>query len=90
MNLPPPDTHCFDDDTGKDVWSYSPELVHTLLAASNTAALDALKDMVAEFRALDLPYGSKAYAKAISVLNQNWRATMKLDQPPPILLENTP
>ena len=21
--LPRPDTHCFDDDTGKDVWSYS-------------------------------------------------------------------
>lgn len=23
--LPKPDTHCFDDDTGKDVWSHSPE-----------------------------------------------------------------
>ena len=22
--LPPPDTHCFDDDTGKDCWSHSP------------------------------------------------------------------
>ena len=21
--LPKPDTHCFDDDTGKDVWSHS-------------------------------------------------------------------
>ena len=21
--LPDPDTHCFDDDTGQDVWSYS-------------------------------------------------------------------
>lgn len=21
--LPEPDTHCFDDDTGEDVWSYS-------------------------------------------------------------------
>ena len=25
--LPEPDTHCFDDDTGRDVWSYSPALV---------------------------------------------------------------
>jgi hypothetical protein len=23
--LPEPDTHCFDDDTGLDVWSYSKE-----------------------------------------------------------------
>lgn len=23
--LPEPDTHCFDDDTGKDVWSHSPD-----------------------------------------------------------------
>ena len=22
--LPPPDTHCFDDDTGVDCWSHSP------------------------------------------------------------------
>ena len=22
-DIPEPDTHCFDDDTGKDVWSYS-------------------------------------------------------------------
>ena len=28
MTLPPlpePDTHCFDDDTGLDVWSHSPD-----------------------------------------------------------------
>jgi hypothetical protein len=23
MTLPPPDTHCWDEDTGKDVWSHS-------------------------------------------------------------------
>ena len=31
MTLPPlpePDTHCFDDDVGKDVWSHSPEQLH--------------------------------------------------------------
>lgn len=26
--LPEPDTHCFDDDTGKDVWSYSADQMH--------------------------------------------------------------
>ena len=23
MTLPPPDTHCWDEDTSKDVWSHS-------------------------------------------------------------------
>jgi hypothetical protein len=32
----------------------------------------ALKDMCSEFRMLDLPYGSKSYAKAITVLNKVW------------------
>lgn len=31
--------------------------------------LDALKAMCVEFRALDLPYGSKAYAAANEVIN---------------------
>jgi len=26
-----PDTHCWDDDTGKDVWSYSEELVRAAI-----------------------------------------------------------
>lgn len=30
--------------------------------------LEALEELCAEFRALDLPYGSKAYAKAMAVL----------------------
>lgn len=29
----PPDTHCWDDDCGKDCWSYSPQMVAELLAA---------------------------------------------------------
>ena len=33
-------------------------------------ALEALKAMVEEFRALDLPYGSKAYDNATDVLNE--------------------
>ena len=32
-------------------------------------ACDALESMAAEFRALDLPYGSKAYTRAMAVLN---------------------
>lgn len=32
--------------------------------------LEALKAMVEEFKALDLPYGSKAYDKATDVLNE--------------------
>ena len=33
INLPKPDTHCFDDDSKSDVWSYSRELViRTVLA----------------------------------------------------------
>lgn len=34
------------------------------LSAINAQLLEALDDMCAEFRALDLPYGSKAYHKA--------------------------
>lgn len=33
-------------------------------------ATNALEAMAAEFRALDLPYGSKAYAQATDLLNQ--------------------
>ena len=41
---------------------------NTTLQQGYDAAVDALKDMAAEFRALDLPYGSKAYAKATAVI----------------------
>jgi len=33
INLPKPDTHCFDDDTKSDVWSYSRELVISTVLA---------------------------------------------------------
>ncbi len=45
MNLPDPDTHCFDDDTQQDVWSYSKELVEQVLSERDAVlrqALDAL------------------------------------------------
>ena len=33
--------------------------------------LEALQAMCAEFRGHDLPYGSKAYANAVSLINNN-------------------
>lgn len=33
IKLPEPDTHCWDDDSSKDVWSYSPELVRQIIEA---------------------------------------------------------
>mgnify|MGYP003546070650 FL=1 len=45
MKLPEPDTHCYDDDTQKDVWSYSKELVEQVLSERDAVlrqALDAL------------------------------------------------
>ena len=32
--LPEPDTHCWDDDTGKEVWSYGPELMRATIDAA--------------------------------------------------------
>jgi len=32
--LPEPDTHCFDDDTGKDVWSYTADQMHAYALAA--------------------------------------------------------
>lgn len=37
--MPKPDTHCFDEDTGKDVWSHSPEQMQ----AYALAAIEALR-----------------------------------------------
>lgn len=37
LTLPPPDTHCWDDDTGKDVWSYSADLVRSIVSAALAA-----------------------------------------------------
>lgn len=31
--LPAPDTHCFDEDTGKDVWSYSADQMRAYVDA---------------------------------------------------------
>lgn len=53
INLPKPDTHCFDDDTKSDVWSYSRELViSTVLAHIDRleAEIHASDLAVAEYR----------------------------------------
>ena len=45
MQMPEPDTHCYDDDTQKDVWSYSKELVEQVLSERDAVlkiALEAL------------------------------------------------
>ena len=52
--LPEPDTHCFDDDTGKDVWSYTADQMHAYaLAALAQQAQEpvaaALGDIVARW-----------------------------------------
>ena len=39
------------------------------LMAAAPELLQALKDMCEEFRCYDLPYGSAAYAKAITLIN---------------------
>lgn len=43
--LPTPDTHCIDEDTGNDVWSYSKELMHSYAAAWLERALDVCDDI---------------------------------------------
>ena len=37
---PTPDTHCFDDDTGKDVWSHSAEQMQAYALAAIEARLN--------------------------------------------------
>ena len=43
FELPEPDTHCFDDGTGKDCWGYSPEQVSSILLAFSEAQKGAVK-----------------------------------------------
>ena len=53
IKLPEPDTHCFDDDTNSDVWSYSPELVREIVPAhidNLEAEIHASDLAVAEYR----------------------------------------
>ena len=49
VELPKPDTHCIDEDTGKDVWSHSPEQMREyaaqVAAAENYGLLSLLYDI---------------------------------------------
>lgn len=42
MKLPDPDTHCWDDDTQSDVWSYSKELVEQMLTQADNDFSDGM------------------------------------------------
>lgn len=44
--LPEPDTHCWDDDTKKDVWSYSAEQMHAYAATARQQALEDAATML--------------------------------------------
>ena len=49
VELPKPDTHCIDEDTGKDVWSHLPEQMREyaaqVAAAENYGLLSLLYDI---------------------------------------------
>ena len=42
MKLPDPDTHCWDEDTETEVWSYSKELVEQMLAQADKDFSDGM------------------------------------------------
>lgn len=41
-----------------------PPMAHLIDAEEDTGATEVIKELMAEFRAADLPYGSKAYLRA--------------------------
>ena len=58
MTLPPlpePDTHCFDDDTGLDVWSHSPDQMRAYGEVCAVAERERCAKIV------DLPPGTEAW-----------------------------
>jgi hypothetical protein len=50
--LPPPDTHCFDEDTGKDCWSHSLEQMQAYGQQCYEKALQDTADSFVERDAL--------------------------------------
>jgi hypothetical protein len=48
----PPDTHCWDDDSAADCWSYSPQMVADLLDAERERACDVCDQLVLIWKAL--------------------------------------
>ena len=66
MTLPPlpePDTHCFDDDVGKDVWSHSPEQLH----AYGEACAAAEREACAKLCEAEDPHGAYDHREVASV-----------------------
>jgi hypothetical protein len=43
LPLPEPDTHCWDDDTGKDVWSYSADQMRAYALAERERCARAVE-----------------------------------------------
>lgn len=50
----PPDTHCWDDDSAADCWSYSPQMVAELLDAAVAAERERCAKLCEERAAPDL------------------------------------
>lgn len=64
--LPKPDTHCFDEDAGKDVWSHSPEQMQ----AYATAATEPLLQRIAHLEATASANYGRGHADAHSMLSE--------------------
>ena len=54
--LPKPDTHCFDDDTQKDVWSHSTEQMLDYGKAERERALEEAVTTCESFDSCDPKY----------------------------------
>lgn len=49
MTLPPPDTHCWDEDTSKDVWSHSADQMRAYAEQAVAAERERCINIVAMF-----------------------------------------
>jgi hypothetical protein len=56
--LPPPDTHCWDEDTSKDVWSYSDEAMRTYAEQAVAAERERCAKLADEYAT----YGGSNFA----------------------------
>ena len=83
--LPKPDTHCFDEDTGKDVWSHSPAQTQAYAIAAieaqgvpMVADFDQLQAMQVEWHAVSHDNSITSEAKFQRV----YKAAMLASAPP--------
>lgn len=75
--LPEPDTHCEDLDTGKDVWSYSRELVEQIVRNAleaqelETARMRSWIDVArAELEGVEVAYDNNCLSAAKGALER--------------------